>query len=225
SLACARAVLALVLFGFASDANRIRGALERRTLAVRSAGMPDVILVPCGDHPSNVMALRGNAAIAFAHFARKHPAVSIQWDDVDRRLGGMLPDWATHGQSPGAAGSLELLCETVAVSNRFELSPAARLAHGPKGSVSAAMADQLALLDGDPVGTILRPIGVQEDATAATLSHVMPGKGSPRTHYLALCRVLPSPGSQTRLPLTAVTIQSGQASADWNRRHVVAEID
>lgn len=225
SLACARAVLALVLFGFASDANRIRAAIERRTLAVRSAGMPDVILVPCGDHPSDVSALRGIAAIAFAHFARKHPAVNIQWSDVDRRLRELLPDWATHGASRSAASWLELLCETVAVSNRFELSPAARLADAPTGAVSATMTDQLALLDGDPVGTILRPSRVQNDVTAATLSHVMPGKGSARTQYLALCRVLPSPGSKTRLPLTAVDIESGQARAEVNRRHVVAEID
>lgn len=225
SMACARAVLALVLFGFASDANRLRATIEHRTLAVRSAGMPDVILVPCGDHPSDVIALRGNAAIAFAHFARKHPAVKIQWNDVDRRLGELLPGWATHGESRSAESWLELLCETVAVSNRFELSPGARLADGPRGAVSATMVDQLALLDGDPVGTILRPIGVQEDATAAKLSHVTPGKGSPRTQYLALCRVLPSPGSTTRLPLTAVNIASGQARAEANRRFVVAEID
>src|SRR5690606_689256 len=117
--------------------------------AVRSAGMSDVILVPWGDGPSEVLALRGIAAVAFAHFARKHKTANVQWEDVNERLGELLPDWATQGEGRGGPGWLELLCETVAVSNRFELSPAARLANGPKGSVNASMIDQLALLDGD----------------------------------------------------------------------------
>jgi integrase len=231
SLACARVVVAVALFGFCDNPQRIMAAINRRHLVTRSLAMSDVLMVPCGDEPQDVLVLRGIAAIAFAHFARKHrSADALDWSEIDVQVRRLLPDWVgsdDRASSSHSSGWIERLCETVSVSNRFELSPAARMAGGRNGLVNACIVDQLALIDGDPAGTIARPHNEPVEPAAPTfrLAGAATGTGNARTQYLALCATMPNAGRGAILPLTNVQIPSGSSNAPANRALVVAEID
>src|SRR3546814_16761910 len=92
--------------------------------------------------------------------------------------------------------------------NRFELSPAARYALDPvNGSTSAATEEQLALIDGDPVGTLARDVDatvIAEDSPSDALP-MQKGTANARSQYLALRRLLPSTGKKLELQLTGRT--------------------
>lgn len=229
-LACARTALALMLFGYCDDPTRIRGMLAHRHLAMRSAAIKDLIIVPWGSEPGQVFALRGLAAIALAKLARKFPQGDVpEWGVLAARMGQFLPDWV-HGdeQSAGSSpdGVIKALLQTVSMANRYELSPAARVGIASGGCFEAHPQEQIALVDGDPAGSLDRAWLKAEgnevssgDATSADTS-----KGSARTQYLALCAVFPRDGRDTRLLLTDHTIPSGEADDGRHRKPVMAEI-
>lgn len=230
--ACARAVLAMALFGHCDEPDRIRGALERRAQLKRSASLEDAILVPWGDAPHQVAAFRGVAALVLARLARKFRGKPVPpWKDIERELATLLPAWALGKRSSSKRADGRLiarLCETVGVCNRYELSPAARKAMGRAGSTPAHILEQLALVDGAPAGTIKRtwetPTDSPGDVPSAAAEHEV-RKGNARAQYRRLCAVFPTTERDTLLPLTGVTIPSGEAANGANAGKVVAEIE
>ena len=229
-LACARTVLAMALFGFCDDPKKIRGAMERRRLLQRPVALTDAILVPYGDQPHEVLGLRDIAATAMARLAWKYPKQEFPgWEEINERIADMLPGWAIGGRgvADGALGLVGRLCQTVAISNRLELSPATRLAlGGPGGCTNAHIDEQIALIDGDPAGTVQRhwETGAAESPGGPDGSLGTTGKGNSRTQYNALCRVLLQSGKETSLPLTGVVIPASAAAAEASRPKIVAEI-
>ncbi len=241
-LACARGVLGLTLFGFMDDAGQVLGVLQRRHQLKRSATLDDAILVPWGEATHEVLAVRGLAAIALARLAKKYRNPSIPSRvDINRALIRLLPDWAVslrarHSLEQGAAqgdGSdcavpdvLGFLCQTVSVSNRWELSPAARLVRDPvAGSVPASLDEQLAMLDADPVGSLRRETEASLADRSAQRGLVQAkSTGNARSQYLALCQVIPQKGADLELPVTGIRIPADQLFNDSTRPKVVAEL-
>lgn len=231
--ACACAALAMTLFGYCESPEQLRGAIERRAQRQRSATMQDVLLVPWGDAPHQVLALRGVAAIVFARLDWKWGEDALlDWNDVDAKLANLLPPWALPAASEkdkrfSTTGLLKTLCDTAAMANRYELSPAARRANAlHRGSTPAHLREQLALLDGDPVGTVVRD-WEQEDGQAhrsETLYEPGKRKGNARSQYLALCAAFPDAKKDTRLPLTGAAIASGEAATSESRAKLAEEI-
>lgn len=228
SAACARVAYVLAVFGFCEFPDQIVGVLEHRTTAVRPASLNDTIVVQWGTGPQQVLGLRGLAAMAVARLAKKYPnQVLPEPDDLNLALSRLLPSWAVGapGNSQGSQGLLQLLCETVSVSNRLELSPAARMALDPcKGSVSACLSEQLALLDHDPAGTVRRdsgepPVTLHDDDMPRGVR-----RGNARSQYLALCRSIPSPGVNLHLPLTGCDIDASRLNVPSTRLLVIAEL-
>src|SRR3546814_8135809 len=85
------------------------------------------MLVPWGDRPDQVVALRGIPALSLARLIKRYPdAVVPDHDALNAALVGFLPDWALPAKGRKLNAPLKLLCETAGLTNRFELSPAAR---------------------------------------------------------------------------------------------------
>lgn len=230
--ACAHTVLAMALFGNHDQFDQILGALERRAQLARSARMPDVVLVPCGDAHHQVIALRGVAAIVFARLAWKFRDEPVPTrDEIEKRLSGLLPSWAIgtpSGERNGATGLLELLCETVAVANRYELSPAARRANASRqGSTPAHLREQLAFIDGDPSGTIHRNWETQTDVAGRNAFAQEAGArlSNARSQYLKLCATFPHVAKDTELLITKTRIPSGEAATLASYAKVATEVD
>jgi integrase len=230
--ACACAALALVLFGYCESPDRIRGAIERRARMERSATLQDAILVPWGDKPHEVLGLRGIAAIVLARLTWKRGKDEMPpWDEVEARLKYLLPTWAIGAKEKeaeeDAAMLLERLCETAAVAHRYELSPAARRANARAGGATPAhMREQLALIDGDRVGSVKRDWEPSERMPGAHHSPTPPEarKGNARAQYNALCRIFPSDQKDTALPETGEIIPSAEAASVASRNKLIAEI-
>jgi hypothetical protein len=242
--ACACAALAMVLFGYCDSPEQILGAIERRTQLQRSAVLQDTILVPWGDKPHEVLALRGIAAIVLARLNWKRADDEMPArEDIEARLREFLPAWALPGKSaksgksgnsdePGKSGDaapsiLNLLCETAAVAHRYELSPAARRANARVGGATPAhMREQLALLDGDPAGTVRRDWETSGSDSGPRGTPTPPElrKGNARAQYNALCRLFPSDQKDTTLPETGEVIASADAVSDASRAKVVEEL-
>lgn len=227
--ACARVIYVLALFGFMEHPEQIEGVIRHREAYVGPAHLPDAILVPWGERPDQVIALRNLAAIALARLAKRYPGQPLpDRQTLGSALREFLPQWALQDSGTRTCDPLRLLCETVGVANRFELSPAVRFTLDPKkGSTCASLADQLALIDGDPVGTIAR----EESTEVEDMEHKRPmpssrdDTGNARTQYLALCRMLPKMGKKLELPLTKVTVPAGQLFDTGTRLEVIAELD
>ncbi|MEJ5207850.1 hypothetical protein [Denitratimonas sp. CY0512] len=226
--ACSHVALAMIIFGRIESPSMVRGAIVRRGRLRRSARLQDLILVPFGDAPHEVIALRGVAAIAFARLAfRYKDQTTPEWSVVDQYLFNLLPSWAVAGHAPQGNKVLSALCETVSVTNRFELSPAARLSmreHG--GSTSASQIEQLAYIDQDAPGTIDRSEEASEPETACnSASPPSDRRGNARTQYLRLCGILPSPERDAILPATQELISGANANTPAARAKVAAEIN
>src|SRR3546814_7766844 len=147
------------------------------------------MLVPWGDRPDRLVALRGIPALSLARLIKRYPdAVVPDHDALNAALVGFLPDWALPAKGRKLNAPLKLLCETAGLTNRFELSPAARYALDPvNGSTSAATEEQLALIDGDPVGTLARDVDatvIAEDSPSDALP-MQTGTANARSQYLA----------------------------------------
>lgn len=231
--ACARAVCALALFGFCDQPDQIEGVLRHRCRRVRLRSLDDVVLVPWGDEARQVVGLRGLAALAIARLAKKYPANAVpSRAEINKALAGLLPDWAKLGsvqpKDQADIDWLQRLCETVSVSNRYELSAGARLAlAAERGSTPAHIQEQAALLDGDAAGSIKREWEPPtEDATLPPeLAEYGSRRGNARTQYLALCAAIPSGGHDVLLPLTGVSVTADQLEFDATRTKVIAEIE
>lgn len=231
--ACARAACALALFGFCDQPEQIEGALRHRGQRMRLRSFDDAVLVPWGDEARQVVGLRGLAALALARLAKKYPANTVpSRAEINKALSGLLPDWAKVGSLPPKDQAdidwLQRLCETVSVSNRYELSAGARLAlAADQGSTPAHIQEQAALLDGDAAGSIKREW--EPTTEAATLppeiAQYGPRRGNARTQYLALCAAIPSGGHDLLLPLTGVSVTADQLEFDGTRTKVIAEIE
>lgn len=224
--ASARVLLAIALFGNCADAERIRGAIERRCQLKRSAALPDLVLVPHGDGPHEVLGLRGPAAIALAHMARKLPDAEWPgWEAVEAALEGLLPEWAVSQPQRRPSSLVDRLCQTVAIAQRFELSPGARLALSPSGSVSGSLDQQLSWIDGDPAEADSGALSASDPPVAFDVRKSrVSSRGYARTQYLALCRAFPTPDRDTELPATRYTIASGEAASSSTRKAIVEEL-
>jgi len=229
---CARAALALVLFGYCEIPEQVLGAISHRSKLIRSSVLQDVILVPWGLGSHQVLGLRGVAAIVIGKVARKFPTQSMPSRlEIEASLADLLPDWSkTERKSQCAKGDglLDRLCETAAIAARYELSPAARIANAPSGgSTPAHIQEQVAFIDGDPAGSLIRSWESEGKADQALRSPESPGirKGNARSQYLGLCRVFPSSDRITLMPLTDEVIKSGQIASPESRRRIVAEAE
>ena len=228
--ACARTAYVLAVFGYVDDPAQIEGALRHRRRFQASAVLPDAVFVPWGDKPHQVIVVRGLAALAIARLASKYPASAVP-DRVtlNKALREFLPDWAlASSDTDSNVDVLARLCETVALANRIELSPAARFAlDAHTGSTNARIEEQIALIDGDPAGTLARawekPSSEVVSADVALPSSK--GTGSARMQYLALCRVLPLQGNDLELPLTGVKVAAAALEMTSTRDSVIAEVD
>lgn len=227
--AFARVAYTMAVFGFMEDPEQILGVLENRDKGVAPASLPDTILVPWGERPNQVVALRNIAALSLARLTKRYPRALVpERAALGEALLAFLPAWATPTTGRKAKEPLALLCGTVGLANRFELSPAARYALDPaKGSTPASMEEQLALIDGDPVGTLVR--GIDDQATAEdSPAEILPtsrGTASARTQYLALLGALPKSGKLLELPLTGVTVPAHLLVGEGTRTKVIAEVD
>lgn len=225
ALACARTAQALALFGFCDNPVQIEGVLAHRNSVVRSAALNDAILVKWGPEPEQVMGLRGLAALSVAKLAKKYPEQEAPTrEEINSALGTLLPEWAVPTTK---VDLLALLCETVSVSNRYELSPAARMALDPaNGSVCAHWREQIALLDGDPLHSFDRDWEDSPGQAANDKIKIPANKrtGNSRTQYLALCRAIPTAGKDLDLPLTQQTIAAADLNQPDTRTKVKAEI-
>lgn len=227
--ACARVAYVLAVFGYMDQPDQILGVMRHREAYAGPASLPDTILVPWGEQPGDVVALRNLAAVAVARLAKRYPGQPVpDRNTLGAALREFLPEWALQEAARGAHDPLALLCECVGVANRFELSPAARFALDPAhGSVCASINEQLAFIDGDPVGSIVRDEPESEEEEGASSSALVrdSGTGSARTQYRALCAVLPSMGHTLQLPSTGVEVPASQLFASGTRQKVIAEVD
>lgn len=227
--ACARVAYVLAVFGFMEHPDQIEGVMRHREAYVGPAGLSDTILVPWSERSGDVVALRNLAAVAVARLAKRYPGQPVpDRNTLGASLREFLPEWALQEAAHGVRDPLALLCECVGVANRFELSPAARFALDPvHGSTCASINEQLAFVDGDPVGTIVRGEPENEEEVGALDSAGLrdPGTGSARTQYKTLCAVLPSMGHALRLPSTGVEVPASQLFASGTRQKVIAEVD
>ena len=227
--AFARVAYCMVVFGFMEDPVQIMGVLENRDKCVAPANLPDTILVPWGERPNKVVALRNIAALSLARLAKRYPRVLVpERAELGEALLGFLPAWALPTSDCKVKDALALLCGTVSLVNRYELSPAARYESDPEmGSTPAIMDEQLALIDGDPVGTLVRAVNDQpaEETSPVEILPKSKGTASARTQYLALLAALPKSGKHLELPLTGVTVPAHLLVGESTRNKVIAELD
>ena len=227
--ACARVAYVLAVFGFMEHPEQIEGVLKYRAKGQAPANLSDTILVPWGDRQEQVVALRNLAALSLARLAKRYPGLPVpDRDDLNAALREFIPDWATGKAKEKPRDWLALLCETVVVANRIELSPAVRLALDPdRGSVNASIDEQLALIDGDPVGTVPRDADGGDSDGNQKREEFREGRstGSARSQYLALCRLLPKTGKELLLPMTGVTVPAHLLVGANTREKVIAEVD
>lgn len=222
----ARAAEALAIYGQIDDAPTLLDIINARRFAVASARIHDLILVPLSD--GRVIALRHLAALALAALAEAHPDAPLPaMDQIEQALEALLPDWACPA-GHRSAGLLERLCSTIAVANRFELSPAARFAGDPeRGCMHASLDEQIAFIDRDPVGPLRPKEPMTADSTAGSVSIVNSKPASATAHgqYQHLVSLLPSGHSDHALPLTGITLTATGLKDFPARRAVVSEID
>lgn len=222
----ARTAEALALFGGMEDPEVIRAVLSARARAMPSARLVDVLLVPLED--GRVVAVRGVAALALAAFAHDYPTQEVpSLAALDAGLAALMPDWALPR---GSIRLLAALCSTVRVSNRFELSPAARFSLDEvSGSVPASLEEQLALVDGDAVVTRrVEPSSATDDAgeeRACSDRDAAPAAETPRRHYLQLVGMIPKVGKALSLPLTGVSIPATAINTRPTRGAVIGELE
>lgn len=226
-LQVARTTEALAVFGGVDDPDRLVAILAARKMSRPSARMPDLLLVPLAD--GYVVAVRGTAALALGNLAHTFPDDPLpSLREIESNLARILPAWATKGRQQ--AGLLARLCSTTAVVNRFEKSPAARFGLDPAhGSTHATVEEQLAYIDGDPVGPDRARTGGKEEALP-TCGPAESGSSAramqpARKQYLALCRAIPRAHRKLSLPLTGAVIPATNLHDATARKAVIAELD
>lgn len=218
----ARVAEALALYGGIGDAATVLAIIAARANVRPSATIPDLALVPL--EPGHVVALRGVASLALCDLAQRFPNGHVPAvADIETTLGSLLPQWAV---GPATTGLLTRLCSTMAVANRFEYSPAARFAVDPKhGSMSATVEEQLAFIDGDPVGPRREASAEKDNVTAGSPAKIATARGSALSQYNMLCRMIPTAGQRFHLVLSKRTITAAAVQSDATRAAVIAELD
>ncbi|MHB8474576.1 MAG: hypothetical protein ACYDC8_17370 [Gammaproteobacteria bacterium] len=219
----ARTALTLCLFGFVDSAEQVTGVLDHCTEARRSAKLPDLVLVPWQTTPYEVAGFRGLAAIAIGALAKScadgHPSISAA--GMEQALHCMLP----NGACPSRANALQRLCTMVSVTNRIELSGAARTA---QAAVTSADVDrQIAWIDSDPAFAKANSLSAVSSVSRAENDEgagdgVIHKRGDSRKQYNALLDIFPSTDHDTLLPRTNFLIKATQAESSRNR--VVSEL-
>lgn len=224
-LQAARAAEALALFGGIDDPATVMAVLAARAQAVPSAKLVDLLLVPLKD--GRVVAVRGVAALALAALADEFPTQEVPSRPIlDLKLTELMPSWALPAKAPSL---LIALCSTIRVSNRFEQSPAARFAMDERiGSVPATIEEQIALIDGDPIGpsrsqppfkhTCPEPQALPESGGQRARGDTA------RQQYNQLVQMIPKRGRDLRLPLTGRGISATSINTRSTRDAVTAEL-
>jgi hypothetical protein len=184
---CGIAMIALCIFSFESDSDRVRSILRERVSATGSSAFEDLLLVETGDRPQAV-GVRGLAAVAIARLKRDHPTEALpDLGRLDEVLAAQIPE----ALSGSPAGLLARLCATVGVSNLVELSGLARLANDTKaGCVSMLVPRQRQFLE-EGYGPV--ESGPPEPVTQGSTSTIESRKCAPsaaRTQYMQLRRAL-----------------------------------
>ncbi len=220
-LQVARTAEALALYGGIGDPSTLTELLAARCLARPSAKLPDLLMVPLPG--GRVVALRGVASLALANLGRKFPDGELPTlGDIETALATLLPTWAT---ATGTTDLLARLCSTVAVANRFERSPAARFALDPgRGSVSASIDEQLAFIDGDPVGPVRAPIPVPPQTGAKVAASRRPRAGRALAQYNTLVTMIPTVGQAFRSPVRGRSISAVDVGLQPTRPMIVADL-
>lgn len=226
AIAFARTALILVVFGYCHDEKEVLAILDARGAARRSARLKDLVLVPHSSDGKQVTGLRGLAALALLSLASRLPKANLpEPAALETALMNLLP----KGLTKDSRGLLAQLCETAGIAFRVELSPAARMALDPSGGCrSAAIEDQLALIDGDPVGSICHPKPEsQEDVSPDSVMVPVAAMttGLLRVDYRSLLTLLPNGKKPTVLPRTRKTIPAASANTRPAREQVIAELD
>lgn len=224
--AFAKVALIIAAFGYCEQAEEIRAVLAARSKAQRSAKVIDLTLVPWDSGTRQVAGLRGLPSLALLWLRKKYPEGDVPDGELlDRALLEFLPESLARTSKD----LLDLVCETVGVANRVELSPAARMALDPvTGCCSASIADQLALLDGDPVGTIVheaRELVEPSDKKVGARRQDRIATRTLRADYLSLFDLIPDGKTATQLPRTKIRIPSAQADMRPARLLITAELD
>lgn len=219
----ARTALTLCLFGFVDSAEQVIGVLNHSAEVRRSAKLPDLVLVPWQTIPYEVAGFRGLAAMAIGALAKScasgRPDVSVT--GLEQALHCMLPDGACSAR----ANALQRLCSMVSVTNRIELSGAARTA---QAEVTSATIDrQIAWIDGDPAFAKANSLSAINSASRAldeedAADGVTHRRGDSRMQYAAMLDLFPSTDHDTLLPRTNYLIKATQAESSRNR--VVSEL-
>lgn len=223
-LQVSRTAEALALFGGIDDASTIIAILEARSHAVPSAKIDDLLLVPLNN--GQCASLRGIAALSVAALAHDFPHENLPDTPlIDRGLSEIFPAWVIDRRR-SSSGMLARLCSTVGVSNRFEYSPAARFALDQGvGSIQASLEEQIAFIDGDPVGPVRSsPNTAQSERGGASVRVEGPAGIGAHHQYRQLIAMIPTRGKKLALPLTGVTIPATSIETRATRDYVLDEL-
>src|SRR6185437_6614800 len=212
---------ALALYGGIGDADVLMELLAARGLSRPSAKVSDLLLVPLTAGRS--VALRGVATLALANLARQFPDRQLpEVSDIEASLAMLLPTWATVG---GTTDLLARLCSTVAVANRFEYSPAARFALDPdRGSVSASIDEQLAFIDGDPVGPERAISPASPQLGPKIVASGRPHNGRALAQYNTLVAMIPTLGKAFQSPVTGRSVSAVDVGLQSTRQVIIADL-
>lgn len=142
--ACGISAMALCIFSFEDDAQRVRDILSGRDSISSSSAIGDLLLLKTDDRARSA-GVRSLAAVALARLRRDHPSEALPTPArLDEVLAAQMPaQIAGHNTE-----LLGRLCATVEIANRTELSGLARLANSKhSGCANMTVARQRQFLE------------------------------------------------------------------------------
>lgn len=213
--AFARASVALLLFGFIDSQENLMGVLKNHRAIKRSSRLPDLLLVQWSYEPCRVTTVVGVAAIALAHLAWSYPDNEIpDTSALEKAIKCLLPEKSVKTSE----GVISILTSLVGVSNRIELSGAARMAVDQKtGSTSADLSQQIHWIDGDkrlpapPASTVNNPVvpsenDIRKSVAPKAVREREDLSALAERQYQKLCALFPSNNDDTSLAKTGEKI-------------------